>query len=862
MTCRQSRIWLAYGIFLLTGIAGLGCQLIWTRMFLAALGHEMPALVAVVAAFMGGLALGAGLLDRPIGRTRRPAHWFAALQAVAGCWSLAAVVLIPWLNPLVNTWLGPSPSPLAHWAMLFGLPALVLLPATAALGASFPTMERLVVGLGQSPRQVAVLYAVNTLGAALGVLLATGWLMPALGVRASALVFACIPLLGAALVLSLARVRDWETVPFAAAGSSAGVWSAPRLALVLMLTGMLGMGYQLLVVRVLAQVFDNTIYTYATLLTVYLAGTALGAAGYRRLLPEPDFRAVLIALCGLLTATCLAGIIVLGQCGNWMEEWRATMADAWVGRVLAESALATLVFLPVTLIMGAAWSHLVQAARRSDGGIGTAIAMNAAGCAVAPLWFGLLLLPWFGAKGSLTTIALGYLLLSPRPRGWQWAWLTAPLSLLLLLPANLRILELPPGAEVLAWRESLLGSVAVVREPDRHRTLRVDNRFQMGGTGSAEMAARHAHLAFLLHPAPQRGLVLGVGTGLTFGAATLHPGLQADGVELVPQVAALMPLFEPENRQASRHPQLRLHTADARRFALASHDAYDVVIGDLFHPARDGAALLYTREHFTAIRHRLAPGGLFCQWLPLHQMGGETQRLILRTFLEVFPDSHAWLLQFNVEVPVVGLVGYTVPPRFHPDWIEERSRHAPLFAELRAFGLADSLRFFGHWLAGPAELRAFAGSGPLNTDDHPRVLFVAPRQPAPNAAAIHRRLADLLQLRPSDTAGPFAGTDDELVARFGSTWKAYVAARDLYLGGLIHESEGRRDLAVDAFVESARRSREFTAGYARCLTLASMLAPAQPAAARTLLLRLAEAQPAIPVARQMLERLADRPGEP
>jgi hypothetical protein len=80
MTWRQSRIWLAHGIFLLAGMAGLGCQLVWTRMFLAALGHEMPALVAVVAAFMCGLALGAGLLDRPIGRSRRPAHWFAACK--------------------------------------------------------------------------------------------------------------------------------------------------------------------------------------------------------------------------------------------------------------------------------------------------------------------------------------------------------------------------------------------------------------------------------------------------------------------------------------------------------------------------------------------------------------------------------------------------------------------------------------------------------------------------------------------------------------------------------------------------------------------------------------------------------------
>jgi spermidine synthase len=288
---------------------------------------------------------------------------------------------------------------------------------------------------------------------------------------------------------------------------------------------------------------------------------------------------------------------------------------------------------------------------------------------------------------------------------------------------------------------------------------------------------------------------------------------------------------------------------------LSSGDAYDVVIGDLFHPARDGAALLYTREHFEAIRRRLAPGGLFCQWLPVHQMGDETLRLITRTFLGVFPETHAWLLQFNVEVPVVGLVGYSKVPGYHPQWIEQRPIPEALRAELRASALADSLRFFGHWLAGPAELRAFAGAGPMNTDDHPRVMFMAPRQPVSSPVEVHRRLATLLGLRPADAAGALGFASDDH-RPWLTLWKAYLDARDVYLAGLIHESERRHEPAIEAFLESARLSREFTAGYARCLTLASMLAPGQPEAARGLLERLVEAQPAIPVARQMLDRMA------
>jgi spermidine synthase len=858
MTSRRFMIPLAYGVFLLAGVAGLGYQVIWARMLLAGLGHEMPALLAVVAAFMCGLALGAGALDRPIGASRRPALWFAALQAVAGFWGMVTVVLIPWLNPVATGLLGTSPTPLAQWTIAFGFPAMALLPATAALGASFAAMERIVAGLSRPGRHVAALYAVNTLGAALGVIWATGWLMPLMGLRMSALLFACIPLFGAVLALSLGRDSETPVVPAPeSAALSPEPWPRHRLAIILALTGLLGIGYQLLVVRVLAQVLDNTIYTYATVLTVYLMGTALGAAGYRRLLPLPEFRSTLVGLCGVLAVTCLLGILVLGQCQNLIEGMRAAFPATWAGRVLLESVMVTLVLVPSTVFMGATWSHLVQASRRPDGGIGGAIAVNALGAAAAPICIGVMLLPVLGAKWALTLIALGYLALAPRPRGWQWVWLTAPLGLVVLLPANLRILDLSPGAEVVAWRESLLGSVAVIGEPDRHRTLRVDNRFQMGGTGSAEMAARHAHLALLLHPKPKRGLVLGVGTGLTFGAATIHPGLEADGVELVPRVIELMPWFEPENRQASRQPQLRMHAADARRFVLANRDSYDVIIGDLFHPARDGAGLLYTREHFSAIRERLAPGGLFCQWLPLHQMGEDTLRLITRTFLEVFPDTQAWLLRFNVEVPVIGLVGYTVPPPFHPRWIEQRIGHAPLGAELRAFALADSLRFFGHWLAGREELESFAGPGPLNTDDHPRVMFLAARQPVSRAADTHRRLELMLRLRqPGSICWPASASGDgDDGASFLDAWNAFVNARDVYLEGLIHEAEGHRERAIDAFIESARLSREFTAGYAQCLTIVSLLAPTQPAAARALLERLAEAQPAIPVARQMLERL-------
>src|SRR5438046_4353969 len=272
----------------------------------------------------------------------------------------------------------------------------------------------------------------------------------------------------------------------------------------------------------------------------------------------------------------------------------------------------------------------------------------------------------------------------------------------------------------------------------------------MCGTGAAEAEYRHAHIPLLLHPAPKRALVLGLGTGITLGAATLHPDLKAEGVELLPEVIALMTQFEPFNHAPQANSAVELHVADARRFVKVSETQYDVIIADLFHPAQDGAGTLYTFEHFAAIRHRLAPGGLFCQWLPLHQLDEPTLKVIIRTFLEIFPETQAYLLRFNVDAPVLGLVGLMGQPRYASNWIEQRLANSSLQPEIRKLALADSIRFFGNLLAGPKELRRFSESADANLDDRPVVMFRAPEFAYEKTHTTYGRLVALLGELPPD----------------------------------------------------------------------------------------------------------------
>jgi len=631
----------------------------------------------------------------------------------------------------------------------------------------------------------------------------------------------------------------------------------------------LASGFEIVGVRVLSQALENTLFTFATALAVYLFGTALGAASYKRLRRTQPFRSLLAWLLCALAAACLAESWVMTRVPSFYDAMRDSLGDAPAAVALSELSIALAIFLLPTLLMGATFSHLVAASTTRDRGVGRAAAVNTLGGALAGALFGLLALPTLGSKWSLVALAAGYLLVVPVLSRSSLLGIALCGGLAGALPSDLCLVRLPPDAKFRAWREGVMGSVAVVETPDGHRSLRVNNRFQMGGTAAALAQRRQAHLPLLLHPAPRRALFLGPGTGITLGAALEHPGLAADGVELVPEIVALMPHFEPENKgvgpilrsrrreEADRAPvstnrlltsAATVRIADARRFVRATEQRYDVIVADLFHPGQDGAGFLYTREHFDAVRQRLGSGGLFCQWLPLHQLDEFTLRSIVRTFLDVFSHTHAFLLHYNVDIPVLGLVGTLEPLTLPSDWLERRLGDESLRARMKEAGFDRTLSLLGCHLAGPQTLAAFAGAAPLNTDNHPRVAFAAPRFTARRNIRPAELLLVLLDRCAADPRSFLPAASQSFAPRLVD----YVAARDRYLKGLATEADGKLPEAIEAYLESTRRSLYFTPAYARLVNIIQVMAAADRVAAKRLLERLQAAQPGQPLGAQML----------
>jgi spermidine synthase len=844
-------------LLFLSGAAALGYQLVWSRVFSTGLGHEAPAMLAVICAFMAGMGGGAWLLDRRIAASARPLSWYAVLEIVIGVWAALSVALLPRANTLAVRLTGVDPAWSQQWLVAFAIPLFVLLPATFAMGATFPAMERFLALRRSDRRSVGAVYAMNTIGAVAGVLIVTNAIAPRLGFSKTILLLAGINILCGFVAFAFDRLvppyrpdeRRKREQDAAAAKESRADLSAQRLALTVFTTGFLAIGYEVAGTRVLSQVLENTIYTFAAVLALYLFGTSIGAAIYQRLRRRADARTTLANLLVATAISCCLGVIAMWRARD-VFDFARRVGDSIGSVMLAECAVATTVFFLPTLCMGALFSHLVQLARTESGGVGRAIAANTFGSALAPAVFGILLLPMAGSKWSFALTAVMYLALVP-----QWSVKRGGIAIAglaaLLVPTTLHIVTVPVGGKVVAFREGVMAAVAVVEDADGGRTLRVNNRFQMGGTAAADAEYRGAHLPLLLHPAPRRALFLGLGTGITLGGAVLHDGLVIDGVELVPEVTALLPMFEPQNRSPRRKSNVRIYNADARRFVRAATNQYDVIVADLFHPARDGAGSLYTIEHFLSVRERLTPTGLFCQWLPLHQLDDRMFDIIVRTFRAAFPHTEGFLLRFNVDAPVLGLIGSSEPLQWNEQIMDPRRTGEALREELRRLAIADSFRLMGHWV----EL-SHVGTmpGPINTDDDPLVTFGAPQFVYEKKATPYGRLIRLInQPKTTPWAGPILSVaNSSLLQKFND----YIQARDVYLRGLAADYEGHRDQAIAAYIESARTSEDFTSGYAQCLSIASLLARSNPAESRRILKELIAAQPNRPVARQLLEKLS------
>ena len=683
-------------LFFASGAAGLIYEVVWVRQFGTVFGSTVYSIALVTALFMLGLGLGGYAAGRFADARfredpRSPLRWYGFVELAIGALALALAYGLPRLAPLAAQIAHYVPDASGFYRLAaasslarYAVAAALLAPITLLMGGTLTLLIRYAVGrdVEAAGWRISLLYAANTAGAALGCLLTDTALVPAFGLFGTQALGVGLNLCAGAGALALARAARipapaplGATAAGEATGSNGRGWRAAvaLTALALGLTGFASMGMQVVWFRHLVAVHGFTRPTFSLLLFVILTGiwtgSLVGSACDRRLRRPLALFAVVIAL---FVASALGALAVFDAAdvqahrnAFFMGSPPATdfgwaVATQWTS--LRPALL--VVGLPI-FFLGAAFplanAHVQRLAASVGQRAGALYLANTAGAVAGSLAGGFLLLPALGTQRATLVLVAAALCAVAALKGAQWseraraprsaavfafcfalpllalvAWARLPSDFLLR-----RSLTHLNQLRLVALREGVNETIAVLEYPDLSRGLFTNGHSMSNNQVDGQRYMRaFSHVPLLIHEHPRTAMVMCFGVGNTLHAALLHPLERVDLVDLSEDVLDHAHWFAATNHDALRDPRVRVFVNDARQhLRMTPPESYDLITGEPPPITQAGVVSLYTREFFALARSRLRPGGLISYWLPIRQATPDAVRSLVRSFVEVFPDS-------------------------------------------------------------------------------------------------------------------------------------------------------------------------------------------------------------------------------
>ena len=751
--------------FFLSGLSGLVYQTAWTRQFTFVFGTSELAVASVLAAYMGGLAVGAATVARLAPRVARPILVYGILELVIGLAALAVPWAVSGATRLYVVLFGGQGTPADEgglWSALFYLACsfAILLVPTALMGATLPLLARHAIRREEElGRRIAHLYAINTAGAVVGTLLTGFVLLPRFGLATTVWIAVgtnlAIFAVAAALARTVPTVSPWPEPTAEPEGPGRNRWILTLMAI----SGAVAFTYEVLWTRLLGHVLGGSVHAFATMLATFLLGIAIGSwLSSGRLVSNRRVAAIAFAWAqvgiGLLS---LLAYLAIDFTPAWIE--KSSVTGDW--RLLLDAAIAAVILLPGTLCIGATFPLAVRILARhpneASSASARAYAWNTAGAISGAVGAGFFLIPAVGFAWTLslavaTNAVIAFaaaLRAQPRPR-------LAMLASALLLAGLVLAHPTPP------WQVLRMGAIASqIKQTDivyygvgRSATVLLQDSaegWQISSNGLAEAQisrpgvrpGRYVVVRWMSNlpawgrPDAKSMLVVGFGGGLIVEA--VPPNFdKIDVVELESEmIAASERIAGARRTDPLSDPRLKLIVNDARGALLLTRERYDAILSQPSHPWTAGSSHLYTREFFQLVRDHLTEDGVFVQWMGL----GFIDEALFKTLLVTLQDVFAHVRVYR---PSPGGLLFTASPMpFEPERLA-RTTLDLVPAGASEVGVRSGADIVAHMLLDDEASRSFAQGAPINTDDRNLLQM--------NSPAIVRTRS---RFDPADVVGPY-----------------------------------------------------------------------------------------------------------
>ncbi|MEP6620802.1 MAG: fused MFS/spermidine synthase [bacterium] len=769
-------------IFTLSGGAGLVYESIWTRYLGLFVGHSAYAQVLVLVIFLGGMSIGALGVGRRAERVRNPLLWYALVELGVGIIGLAFHDVFVWTTRVAYDSIFPALGPGAmHIAVKWTIAGLLILPQSVLLGTTFPLMTAGTLRLmpERAGRTIALLYFANSLGAAIGVLLAGFALMQWVGLPGTLLVAAMTNIVVAGAAYLASRRRD-TTDPHAAGVpehepvTATAITLNPSLQRLLLAvsfgTAVSSFVYEIGWIRMLSLVLGSATHSFELMLSAFIFGLAVGAFLVRRRSSGDDQALRRLAHVQLaMGALAVATLPVYARSFDWMADFMAAFTKTpagYVGYSAARYAICLAVMLPATICAGMTLpliTRLLLRGKHGERALGQVYGANTLGSILGVALAALILLPLVGLKwmivvGAAIDIGLGFRLLGwDRPEHstktgmvrWIPAIAVAAFALIVGATTHFDRGVLTSGVfrygtahsaqtpEITYFADGRTATVSVRRIHASNGLSLATNGKPDGSLGPEWFTAAATRMPFthdastqVLMPlvalahVPQARVVAVIGQGTGMSSHTLLGDDRLSRlvtIEIEPEMLRASRQFYPANRRVFDDPRATFALDDARSYFASQGEQYDLILSVPSNPWVAGVSGLFTTEFYTHVRRFMAPHGVFAQWIHLSETNDGLVLSVVRAIAENFP-AYALYTVANKDILIVATSDATLPA---PDWTVLQI--PPIAADLRrVFPITPAMLDALHIVDG-ATLAPLARTSGANSDFYPTLDLGAER---------------------------------------------------------------------------------------------------------------------------------------
>jgi len=687
-----------FTLFFISGISGLIYESIWSQYLKQFLGHAAYSQTLVLVIYMGGMALGSWLAAIWANRVKDLLIWYAIVEIALG--ALAFVFhdfFIRYIDTSFSTILPFLGKPVLISLYKWGSSALIILPQSMLLGATFPLMAGGILRRfpGLSGYKTSFIYFVNTFGASIGVLISGFYLVRNWGLKGAIIAGGMIDLLVGISILTLC-LNDRAANVVINTNANANTDDLPLddeldntfaipdkredyypLLFVACGTAVASFMYEIGWIRMLSLVLGSSTHSFELMLSAFILGLALGSFFVRNKLDTvknaPRFLGIAQIVMG---ATAIATLFTYSGLFNIMVftiEALGRNASGYTLFNIISHLICVITMLPSTICAGMVVPliiHMLYKRGYGEAAIGKVYAVNTAGGilgVIVAVWglMELAGLKYLIAIGGAIDMGLGLYVL------YKFAQTKQSLTRTIAQPVCLIVFV---AAVAFSNLDPVLASSGVFRYGTISKAKRVVEHID-GKTASATLFKSGDNLVLSTNGKPDASVgfkeeyssdeytmallgvlpmsareeirtaaVIGMGAGMTAHYLLYDPTLDSlDVVEIEPAMAKLAKKIGPKVENTFNDPRCHIRFDDAKTFFAAQNRTYDVIVSEPSNPWVSGVSSLFSREFFRHIRRHINDGGILVQWFHKYEADITIFVSILKALGESFPQYDLYM---------------------------------------------------------------------------------------------------------------------------------------------------------------------------------------------------------------------------